>query len=82
MSKSGRPREFKDNAVIDAAMEVFWDNGYEACSTEALCNKAGLGREACTMHSAANTSCMNRPFGDIMSWESRSRWKFWRGRFR
>ncbi|WP_339320977.1 TetR/AcrR family transcriptional regulator [Paenibacillus sp. FSL W8-0194] len=44
MSKSGRPREFKDNAVIDAAMEVFWDNGYEACSTEALCNKTGLGR--------------------------------------
>ncbi|GIO29449.1 MULTISPECIES: TetR/AcrR family transcriptional regulator [Paenibacillus] len=44
MSKSGRPREFKDTAVIDAAVEVFWDNGYEACSTEALCSKTGLGR--------------------------------------
>ncbi|GMX60259.1 TetR/AcrR family transcriptional regulator [Paenibacillus elgii] len=44
MSKSGRPREFKDTAVIDAAMELFWANGYEACSTEDLCKQTGLGR--------------------------------------
>ncbi|MEK8129227.1 TetR/AcrR family transcriptional regulator [Paenibacillus filicis] len=44
MSKSGRPREFKDTAVIDAAMELFWTNGYEACSTEDLCKHTGLGR--------------------------------------
>lgn len=44
MSKSGRPREFKDTAVIDAAMELFWENGYEACSTEDLCKQTGLGR--------------------------------------
>lgn len=44
MSKSGRPREFKDTAVIDAAMEVFWSNGYEACSTDDLCKQTGLGR--------------------------------------
>ncbi|MFC5406635.1 TetR/AcrR family transcriptional regulator [Cohnella soli] len=44
MSKSGRPREFKDTAVIDAAMELFWENGYEACSTDDLCKQTGLGR--------------------------------------
>lgn len=44
MSKSGRPREFKDTAVIDSAMELFWANGYEACSTEDLCKQTGLGR--------------------------------------
>ncbi|GGD81660.1 TetR/AcrR family transcriptional regulator [Paenibacillus nasutitermitis] len=44
MSKSGRPREFKDKTVIEAAMEVFWTNGYEACSTEDLCKQTGLGR--------------------------------------
>ncbi|OZB98276.1 TetR/AcrR family transcriptional regulator [Paenibacillus sp. XY044] len=44
MSKSGRPREFKDTAVIDAAVEVFWSQGYEACSTDDLCKETGLGR--------------------------------------
>ncbi|GAA0393954.1 TetR/AcrR family transcriptional regulator [Paenibacillus motobuensis] len=44
MSKSGRPREFKDTAVIDAAVEVFRTNGYETCSTDDLCKQTGLGR--------------------------------------
>ncbi|MET3291736.1 UNVERIFIED_CONTAM: TetR/AcrR family transcriptional repressor of nem operon [Brevibacillus sp. OAP136] len=44
VSTSGRPREFKDTAVIDAAMDVFWSNGYEACSTQELCERTGLGR--------------------------------------
>lgn len=82
MSKSGRPREFKDNAVIDAAMEVFWDNGYESCSTEALCNKTGLGRGSLYNAFGSKHELYEQAFGDIMSWESRSRWKFWRGRFR
>ncbi|WP_248925119.1 TetR/AcrR family transcriptional regulator [Paenibacillus hamazuiensis] len=41
---SGRPREFKDTAVVDAAMEVFWERGFEASSTEELCERTGLGR--------------------------------------
>ncbi|MDD1976065.1 MULTISPECIES: TetR/AcrR family transcriptional regulator [Pseudomonas] len=41
---SGRPREFDDNAVIEAAMDVFWSNGYEGTSTETLCEQTGLGR--------------------------------------
>ncbi|OPA73601.1 TetR family transcriptional regulator [Paenibacillus selenitireducens] len=44
MSTSGRPREFKDVAVIDAAIDLFWSKGYEACSTQELCDRTGLGR--------------------------------------
>jgi len=44
MSKSGRPREFNKPEVLDAAMNVFWLKGYEACSTEDLCSSTGLGR--------------------------------------
>ncbi|MFF2015612.1 MULTISPECIES: TetR/AcrR family transcriptional regulator [Paenibacillus] len=44
MTRGGRPREFKDTAVIDAAMEAFWINGYEGCSTEDLCKQTGLGK--------------------------------------
>ncbi|MBB5780542.1 TetR/AcrR family transcriptional regulator [Nonomuraea jabiensis] len=40
----GRPREFSDRAVVDAAMEVFWEKGYEATSTQDLCERTGLGR--------------------------------------
>ncbi|TDD48876.1 TetR/AcrR family transcriptional regulator [Nonomuraea terrae] len=40
----GRPREFSDEAVVDAAMEVFWEKGYEATSTHDLCARTGLGR--------------------------------------
>ncbi|MFD1956535.1 TetR/AcrR family transcriptional regulator [Paenibacillus thailandensis] len=41
---SGRPREFKDTAVLDSAMDVFWVKGFEECSTEDLCKQTGLGR--------------------------------------
>lgn len=40
----GRPREFSDQAVVDAAMEVFWQKGYEATTTQDLCERTGLGR--------------------------------------
>lgn len=41
---SGRPREFNDAAVIDAAMDVFWTHGYEGTSAQALVECTGLGR--------------------------------------
>lgn len=41
---SGRPKEYDDDVVIDAAMEVFWTHGYEASSTQELCERTGLGR--------------------------------------
>lgn len=40
----GRPREFSDEAAVDAAMEVFWAKGYEATTTDDLCRSTGLGR--------------------------------------
>jgi AcrR family transcriptional regulator len=40
----GRPREFKDTSVIEAAMDVFWKNGFEASSAQELCEQTGLGR--------------------------------------
>lgn len=39
-----RPREFSDTAVLDAAMELFWEKGYEATTTQHLCERTGLGR--------------------------------------
>lgn len=41
---SGRPREFDNMAVIEAAMDVFWSNGYDGTSAEQLCQRTGLGR--------------------------------------
>jgi AcrR family transcriptional regulator len=39
-----RPREFSDEAVLDAVMDVFWERGYEGASTQELCDRTGLGR--------------------------------------
>ncbi len=44
MIMNGRPREFDDEAVIEAAMDVFWRHGFEASSTQELCARTGLGR--------------------------------------
>lgn len=41
---SGRPREFDDEAVIEAAIDVFWSNGYQATSSQELVERTGLGR--------------------------------------
>ncbi|CDG21574.1 Transcriptional regulator, TetR-family [Xenorhabdus poinarii G6] len=41
---SGRPKEYDDQKVIESAMNVFWNNGYEASSTQLLCQETGLGR--------------------------------------
>ncbi|WP_272691457.1 TetR/AcrR family transcriptional regulator [Providencia sp. PROV132] len=41
---SGRPKEYDDQAVIESAMNVFWNNGYEASGTQTLCEVTGLGR--------------------------------------
>lgn len=41
---SGRPREFDDIAVVEAAMDVFWSHGYEGASAQDLVERTGLGR--------------------------------------
>lgn len=38
----GRPREFDEEAVLEAAMEAFWQKGFEATSLSDLCSCTGL----------------------------------------
>jgi len=37
-----RPREFDEQAVLDAASDIFWTKGYEATSTRDLSARTGL----------------------------------------
>jgi AcrR family transcriptional regulator len=41
-----RPREFDETAAVEKAMHAFWAHGYEATSTQDLCEATGLGRSS------------------------------------
>lgn len=38
----GRPREFEEDLVLNAAMHTFWNQGYEGTSLKNLCSATGL----------------------------------------
>lgn len=38
----GRPREFEEDLVLNAAMHTFWNQGYEGTSLKDLCSATGL----------------------------------------
>ncbi|MBP6562131.1 MAG: TetR/AcrR family transcriptional regulator [Neisseriaceae bacterium] len=40
----GRPRQFEDEDILDAAVAVFGANGYAGTSAQDLCDGTGLGR--------------------------------------
>lgn len=41
-----RPRKFEEERAVEAAMRAFWTDGYEATSTQELCEATGLGRSS------------------------------------
>ena len=43
---SGRPREFDEHAVLETAMDVFWEQGYEATGIAELSERCGIGRQS------------------------------------
>ncbi|MER7542467.1 TetR/AcrR family transcriptional regulator [Spirillospora sp. NPDC127506] len=42
----GRPRKFEERRAVEAAMRAFWAAGYEATSTQELCEATGLARSS------------------------------------
>ena len=38
----GRPREFEEDRVLNVAMNIFWNQGYEGTSLKDLCSATGL----------------------------------------
>ncbi|WP_323797337.1 TetR/AcrR family transcriptional regulator [Nisaea sp.] len=46
MSDLARPSKFDRDEAVDTAMEIFWREGYEACSVKALSERLGITRSS------------------------------------
>jgi TetR/AcrR family transcriptional repressor of nem operon len=46
VSKTGRPREFEEQAVLDVVMDVFWTKGYSGTSMQDLVDRTGVKRQS------------------------------------
>lgn len=44
--QQGRPREFDPDEVLERAMHVFWERGYEATPVSELVEELGIGRQS------------------------------------
>lgn len=42
----GRPRQFNENEVLDALVELFWEQGFEAASLADIVETAGLNKSS------------------------------------
>ncbi len=42
----GRPRTFDEDAVVDALMELFWEQGYDGSSLSDIVERAGLNKSS------------------------------------
>jgi AcrR family transcriptional regulator len=67
-SKMGRPREFDQDAALDAAMKVFWQKSYEGATMSDLTRAMGINR-----------SSIYAAFGDKEALFRRVMARYWEG---
>ncbi|MEU9485761.1 TetR/AcrR family transcriptional regulator [Streptomyces decoyicus] len=65
-----RPRKFDEGRALDAAMEAFWASGYEATSTQDLCDATGLGRSSIYNTFKSKHDLFERALARYMEWQN------------